>query len=108
MALEHDTAVSSPLPVAPEVLTRPADGATAAVLGTPRPAPKSPPRPVEPTPAATAVAEFAPHAAAEGIEAAAGPDHDEPRLLNRELSRLDYYARVLSNAGDGQLPLLER
>jgi polyphosphate kinase len=108
MALEHDTAVSPPLPVAPEVLTRPADGATAAVLGTPRSGPKLPPRPVEPTPAATAVAALEPHAAAEGVEAAAGSDHDEPRLLNRELSRLDYYARVLSNAGDAQIPLLER
>jgi len=98
---------SPPLPVAPEVLTRPADGATTAVLGTPRPAPSTPSPPVEPTPAATAVAELAPHAAAGGV-GALGADQGEPRLLNRELSRLDYYARVLSNAGDSRVPLLER
>jgi len=98
----------APLPVAPEVLTRPADGATSAVLGTPRTAPSSPAPTVEPTAAATAVAELAPHAAAEGVEAVAVAEHQEPRLLNRELSRLDYYARVLSNAGDARVPLLER
>jgi len=104
----EDADGAAPLPVAPEVLTRPADGATASVLGTPRPAPSSPPPPVEPTPAATAVVELAPHAAAEGVEAVVVADHTEPRLFNRELSRLDYYARVLSNAGDGAVPLLER
>jgi len=111
MALEPDVADSAmgahPLPVAPDVQTRPADGATAALLGTPRSAPSSPPPPAEPTPAATALAELAPHAAAEGMEALASVD-GEPRLLNRELSRLDYYARVLSNAGDARFPLLER
>jgi len=96
------------LPVAPEVLTRPADGATTAVLGTPRSAPSSPAPQVVASAAATAVAEMAPHAAAEGVEAAARTDHAEPRLLNRELSRLDYYARVLSEAGDARIPLLER
>ena len=30
------------------------------------------------------------------------------RLLNRELSSLDFYARVLELAGDGSVPLLER
>jgi polyphosphate kinase len=30
------------------------------------------------------------------------------RYLNRELSRIDYYARVLAQAGDANLPLLER
>ncbi|HWW52328.1 MAG TPA: RNA degradosome polyphosphate kinase [Acidimicrobiales bacterium] len=75
-----------------------------AVLGTPRPAPASPPPPPAPTAASTAVALLAPHAAAEGVETVAG----EPRLLNRELSRLDYYARVLSNGGDQRIPLLER
>ena len=78
-----------------------------AVLGTPRPAPSAPvpaAAPTTPTAAATAVAELEPHAAAEGIENSPG----EPRLLNRELSRLDYYARVLSNGGDSRIPLLER
>ncbi len=107
MAYDPVPVQAAPLPVAPEVVTRPADGATAAVLGRPRPAPPSPPPPVEPTPAATAVAEMAPHAAAEGVEALAGLEQP-PRLLNRELSRLDYYARVLSNAGDARIPLLER
>src|SRR5919201_2513229 len=32
----------------------------------------------------------------------------EARLLNRELSQLDFYARVLELAGDESLPLLER
>ena len=31
-----------------------------------------------------------------------------PRLINRELSFLDYEARMLSIVGDGELPLLER
>jgi len=107
MAFEPDLADSTSLPVAPEVLTRPAAGATVAVLGTPRTAPRAPLRQVEPTPEGTAVVELAPHAAAEGVEALAGSDK-ERRLLNRELSRLDYYARVLSNAGDVTIPLLER
>jgi polyphosphate kinase len=58
----------------------------------------------EVTPVGAAVAHLEPHAAAEGVEAA----HGQPRFLNRELSRLDYYARVLSNAGDASTPLLER
>ena len=33
---------------------------------------------------------------------------DEARLLNRELSWLDYNARVLARAADPGLPLLER
>jgi polyphosphate kinase len=33
---------------------------------------------------------------------------DETRLLNRELSSLDFYARVLDLAADASLPLLER
>src|SRR5262245_59689136 len=32
----------------------------------------------------------------------------EKRLLNRELSSLDFYARVLELAGDRNVPLLER
>src|SRR5579885_3196499 len=92
------------MPVAPDVVTGPAEGAVSGVIGTPRPAPSSPPPPAQPTPAGTAVARLAPHAAAEGVEAAAG----QPRLLNRELSHLDYYARVLSNGGDPHVPLLER
>src|SRR5580704_17458112 len=111
MVLEPDVADSAmdahPLPVAPDVQTRPADGATSAVLGTPRTAPSSPPPPAEPTPAATALAQLTPHAAATGMEAL-GTSAGEPRLLNRELSRLDYYGRVLSNAGDARVPLLER
>ena len=96
------------LPVAPDVLTRPADGATTAVLGTPRSAPTTPTPAPAPSAVATAVAGMAPHAAAEGVEAAVRADHTEPRLLNRELSRLDYYARVLSEAGDSRIRLLER
>ncbi|GAC1595334.1 MAG: polyphosphate kinase 1 [Acidimicrobiales bacterium] len=96
------------LSVAPEVTTRSADGATATILGTPRTAPTFPPPVRAPSPAATALAALAPHAAAEGVEAAAGADRAEPRLLNRELSRLDYYARVLSQAADAEIPLLER
>ena len=107
MAFEPDIAETTSLPVAPEMLTRPADGATVAVLGTPRSAPASPLPRVEPTPEGTAVVELAPHAAAEGVVALPGTD-GEHRLLNRELSRLDYYARVLSNAGDAAIPLLER
>src|SRR5581483_2698224 len=68
------------------------------------PAPAEPPPPPPPTAAGAAVAGLAPHAAAEGVETAAG----EPLLLNRELSRLDYYARVLSNGGDTRVPLLDR
>ncbi|GAC1597587.1 MAG: polyphosphate kinase 1 [Acidimicrobiales bacterium] len=96
------------LSVAPEVTTRSADGATATILGTPRSAPSVPAPIRAPSPAAMALAELAPHAAAEGVEAAAGADRAEPRLLNRELSRLDYYARVLSQAADDRIPLLER
>ena len=33
---------------------------------------------------------------------------DEPRFLNRELSRLDFDERILAMAEDGALPLLER
>ena len=33
---------------------------------------------------------------------------DDARLLNRELSWLDYDARVLARAADSALPLLER
>jgi polyphosphate kinase len=112
MAFDQDTvdgpAAATPLPVAPEVLTRPAEGATAAVLGTPRTAPAAPVRSIEPTRAAAAVAGMTPHAAAEGIAAVATTDGVLPRLFNRELSRIDYYARVLSNAGDARVPLLER
>jgi len=80
--------------------------ATAAptLLGTPRRARPGPPPAAGPTAVGDAVAHLAPHAAAEGFEAAGG----RPRFLNRELSRLDYYARVLSNAGDASQPLLER
>ena len=35
-------------------------------------------------------------------------DPTESRLLNRELSSLEFYARVLELAEDGTLPLLER
>ncbi len=75
-----------------------------AVLGTPRRARTGPLPPAELTAVGAAVAHLEPHAAAEGVEAA----HGQPRFLNRELSRLDYYARVLSNAGDASAPLLER
>ena len=81
-----------------------ADGSPPALIGTPRRARGGPTPPVEPTAVGAAVAHLAPHAAAEGVEAAEG----QPRFLNRELSRLDYYARVLSNAGDASVPLLER
>jgi polyphosphate kinase len=56
--------------------------------------------PVAPTIAAVSSAEIPP---AETGDAAA-----ESRYLNRELSRTDYYARVLSQATDPALPLLER
>ena len=36
------------------------------------------------------------------------PDELEPVFLNRELSRLDFYERVLALAADEQQPLLER
>ncbi|MHB8465887.1 MAG: polyphosphate kinase 1 [Acidimicrobiales bacterium] len=84
------------------------EATTTAVLGTPRRAPAEPTPPAPPTAAGTALVELAPHAAAEGIETAAGTAQEEPRLLNRELSRLDYYARVLSNGADRRVPLLER
>src|SRR5581483_10449028 len=74
------------------------------VIGRPRgPRAARAPQP-EVTAVGAAVAHLEPHAAAEGVEAA----HGQPRFLNRELSRLDYYARVLSNAGDASTPLLER
>ena len=76
------------------------------VIGTPRRAFGGPPPPPERTAVGAAVAHLEPHAAAEGVEAAQA--HGRPRFLNRELSRLDYYARVLSNAGDASAPLLER
>jgi len=37
-----------------------------------------------------------------------GSHHTEPRYLNRELSTLDYFARVLSRADSADIPLLER
>jgi len=40
--------------------------------------------------------------------AQAAPLTDDARLLNRELSWLDYNARVLARASDPALPLLER
>src|SRR5438094_3421751 len=40
--------------------------------------------------------------------AEAALETDDARLLNRELSWLDYNARVLARAGDTALPLLER
>src|SRR5580704_17078722 len=91
-------------PDAAEPKTWTVDVAPAALLGTPRRAPGVLAPQPEPTAVGSAVAHLAPHAAAEGVEAAEG----QPRFLNRELSRLDYYARVLSNAGDATLPLLER
>jgi polyphosphate kinase len=36
------------------------------------------------------------------------PDQTTARLLNRELSQIDFHARVLELAGDESLPLLER
>src|SRR6516164_3217196 len=92
VSLSSDAAAAA-LPAAP----------TTGVLGTPRRAPAARPA-SEPTPVAAVVAHLAPHAAAEGVEVAAG----KVRFLNRELSRLDYYARVLSNAGNQSFPLLER
>jgi polyphosphate kinase len=41
-------------------------------------------------------------------ETKAGPDRQVERLLNRELSWLDFNARVLELAADPELPLLER
>jgi polyphosphate kinase len=103
LSLSSDAAAAA-LPLAPETSARPADGGPTALLGTPRRAPASPPPAAERTAVGAVVAQLAPHAAAEGVEAAAGT----PRFLNRELSRLDYYARVLSNAGHPSVPLLER
>ena len=37
-----------------------------------------------------------------------GTHHSEPRYLNRELSTLDYFARVLARADTASVPLLER
>src|SRR5579871_1284031 len=74
------------------------------VIGRPRGARGGPVPQPEETAVGAAVARLAPHAAAGGVAAA----HGEARYLNRELSRLDYYARVLSNAGDVSTPLLER
>ncbi|HEY4396870.1 MAG TPA: polyphosphate kinase 1 [Acidimicrobiia bacterium] len=48
---------------------------------------------------------------APGLEPALEPPtqlQPESRYLNRELSALDYFARVLSLAADGSVPLLER
>jgi polyphosphate kinase len=42
------------------------------------------------------------------VPATASEARPQERLLNRELSWLDYNARVLALAGDDQLPLLER
>ena len=42
------------------------------------------------------------------VRAEAAPVTSEARLLNRELSWLDYNARVLARAADSGLPLLER
>src|SRR5438105_9697038 len=39
---------------------------------------------------------------------AAGAGEGEPEYLNRELSRLDFYGRVLELAQDDAVPLLER
>jgi polyphosphate kinase len=58
-----------------------------------------------PVPVQTPVAE------AQGAEsgvADAGVSVSESRYLNRELSRTDYYSRVLAQATDSALPLLER
>src|SRR6266487_6576231 len=48
---------------------------------------------------------------ATGVDPALGPPtqlQPESRYLNRELSALDYFARVLSLAADAGVPLLER
>ena len=48
---------------------------------------------------------------ASGVEPALDPPtqlQPESRYLNRELSALDYFARVLSLAADASVPLLER
>jgi polyphosphate kinase len=47
-------------------------------------------------------------AATKAAEAKAGSDGQVKRLLNRELSWLDFNARVLELAADAELPLLER
>jgi polyphosphate kinase len=94
---------SEPIALSSDAATvAPPDGPSG-VIGTPRRPPASRPA-TEPTAVGAVVAHLAPHAAAEGVEAAAG----KVRFLNRELSRLDYYARVLSNAGNPSFPLLER
>ena len=46
--------------------------------------------------------------ATKAAEAKAGSDRQLERLLNRELSWLDFNARVLELAADAELPLLER
>src|SRR6516164_8660096 len=94
---------SEPVSLSSDAATVALPDGPSGVLGTPRRPPASLP-PTEPTAVGAVVAHLAPHAAAEGVEAAAG----RVRFLNRELSRLDYYARVLSNAGNPSFPLLER
>ena len=46
--------------------------------------------------------------ASPGAPAAVGSGEGEPEYLNRELSRLDFYGRVLELAQDEGVPLLER
>jgi len=85
-----------PSVLAPDLRTSLEQARAGSVLGTPRAPLGQPPTPLART------------AAAEGVETVAGAEHREPRLMNRELSRLDYFARVLSNAGEAGVPLLER
>jgi len=54
------------------------------------------------------VAAAAPSLTAAAVAAAAAAVSPQPRYLNRELSLLDYNARVLARAEDRSLPLLER